>query len=249
MINLKNFVRKIPGVWFFVRAIYSPVRIAKKHIKNIMQRNKLKDKSPSEVFSEIYSNRSWDKGKESVSGSGSDLDRTETIRIEFPKLIADMGIKTVLDVPCGDFWWMKDTDLGQASYIGADIVNELIDNNKQYENERRSFVRLDLIADSLSQVDLIFVRDCLVHLSFSDICKALRNIVNSNSKYLLTTTFVDRENVDIVTGQWRAINLQKHPFMFPEPIRIINENNPDRTFSDKSLGLWEIKQIAKCLSE
>jgi hypothetical protein len=45
--------------------------------------------------------------------------------------------------------------------------------------------------------------------SVNDIFLALNNICESNSKYLLTTTFTERScNADIATGQWRTLNLQ-----------------------------------------
>jgi len=46
----------------------------------------------------------------------------------------------------------------------------------------------------------------------------LRNIRRSGSAYLLVTTFPDRkENVDIITGNWRPLNMEKPPFNFPRP--------------------------------
>ena len=35
----------------------------------------------------------------------------------------------MLDIPCGDFYWMKEVDLKDIEYIGADIVDELIKKN------------------------------------------------------------------------------------------------------------------------
>ena len=72
------------------------------------------------------------------------------------------------------------------------------------------------------------------------------NIKKSGITYLLTTTFTQcHENVDIVTGDWRIINLEKPPFNFPPPVRIINEKctEGNGTYADKCLGLWRIKEI------
>ena len=63
---------------------------------------------------------------------------------------------------------------------------------------------------------------------------------------MLTTTFPDcDENIDIVTGDWRIINLERAPFNFPKPIKMINEKctEGNGTYSDKSLGLWPIDQL------
>ena len=202
------------------------------------------------VFENIFKNRSW-RGRDSISGRGSDLDQAEHIIEEIPVLLKEMGISTILDIPCGDFNWMKEVDLKGIKYIGADIVGEIIENNKnKYEKENISFQRLDLTEDMLPQVDLILIRDCLVHMSYEDLFKSLKNVCNSMSTYLLTTSFTNRQsNKDIITGEWRPLNLQTAPFSFPEPIRIINEKctQGKLSYTDKSLGLWKISDIAKIL--
>lgn len=201
-------------------------------------------------FEDIYKNHSW-KGITSVSGRGSDLDQTENIIKELPILFEDLDIISILDIPCGDFNWMKKINLNKYKYIGADIVKEITINNKKlYEKENISFQYMNLIEDALPEVDLIFTRDCLVHLSQDDIFKALNNICRSKSKYLLTTTYTDKHhNQDIMTGEWRMLNLELCPFYLPKPIKIINEKCTERgaSYADKSLGLWKISDIANSL--
>ena len=207
-------------------------------------------KEAEQIFTNIYNNNGFN-GKESISGPGSDIYQTRIIIKEIPLLFKDYNISTMLDIPCGDFYWMKEVDLKDIEYIGADIVDEIIKkNNEEYSKSNLHFKKLDLLKDTLPNVDLIFTRDCLVHLSFEDIFKALTNICNSNSKYLLTTTFTERTiNNDIKTGQWRTLNLQIEPFFLPKPIKIINEGCTENEgiYSDKSLGFWKISDIRKSL--
>ena len=203
-----------------------------------------------EIFTDIYTNNKW-RGKESVSGPGSDTSQTKTIIKELPILFNNFGISKILDIPCGDFNWMKNINLSEIEYIGADIVNELIENNKKlYLKDTVQFYKLNLIKDNLPEVDLVFSRDCLVHFSFEDIFSSLNNLCVSHSKYFITTTFSERiKNYDIVTGDWRPINLEIAPFFLPKPIKIINENCTENNgiYSDKSLGLWKIDDIKKCI--
>jgi hypothetical protein len=153
----------------------------------------------------------------------------------------------MLDVPCGDFRWMSEVELDGVKYIGADIVADLVERNQnKFGNENRKFIHLDLTKKVLPQVDLILCRDCLVHLSFENIQKALENIQNSGSKYLFLTTFSDREsNYDILSGQWRPINFMKPPFSFKSPQLLINENCTEENgiYKDKCLGLWKIEDL------
>ena len=198
-----------------------------------------------EIFTEIFKTNSW-LGRYSVSGSGSDPDQTQNIELELPKLIKRFNISTLLDIPCGDFSWLRRVDLADVKYLGGDIVQELISANSAYESENVSFTCTNMITDRLPRADLILCRDGLVHLSFDDIRRALKNIRDSGSTYLLTTTFpATKSNEDIQTGSWRPLNLQIAPFNFPTPQFVILEGctENDGAFQDKSLGLWKINEI------
>jgi hypothetical protein len=139
---------------------------------------------------------------------------------------------------------MQRVDLSGIKYIGADIVDDIIKLcGEQYPFE---FKVMDIINTPLPKVDMILSRDCLVHLPYSEIIKALTNIKKSGSKYLLTTSFPNHDNSDIaIIGHWRALNLQKEPFSLCEPLAVINENctENDGIYNDKSMCLFEIKNI------
>ncbi len=204
-------------------------------------------KPVEETFTAIYKSNFWGS-EESISGGGSVTSQTETIVREIGPLLKKMNFSSVLDIPCGDFLWMRKVDLSSVSYLGADIVKDLINKNKQkyYLEGKVDFIKLNLIEDKLPVKDLVIVRDCLVHLSFESIFQALKNIKSSGCKYLLTTTFPEHhQNVDIITGQWRTLDLTAAPFNFPKPVYLINENctEMDNAFTDKSLGLWLIKDL------
>lgn len=177
------------------------------------------------------------------SGVGSDLESTRVVSAVLPRVIESLSVRSMLDIPCGDFVWMRHVDIGAATYIGADIIRErILSHEKLHTTNIRNFVVLDIVADDLPRADLILCRDCLVHFSYRLIRKALRNIRRSQSTYLLTTTFPEHSNSDIVTGNWRPLNLCRPPFGFPPPIRLINEGHPP-PYTDKSLGLWQISGL------
>jgi hypothetical protein len=202
--------------------------------------------SLSSIFTNIFNCHTFG-GRETVSGPGSDLEQTGVLIAELPGLFEKLTICSLLDLPCGDFNWMKHVDLRGIEYIGADIVPELTQHNRSlYSSEFVNFTTLNLVEDKLPQVDLILCRDCLVHLCDRDVTKALRNIFSSGAKYLLTTTFPGRgRSWDITAGGWRPINLQAAPFNLPEPLQILNEQCPEAggAYKDKSLGLWRVKDV------
>ena len=212
-----------------------------------LQKIYFRDKFMQVIFAEIWKKNTW-TGKESASGPGSSLAQTKEIRRKLPIIFKKFNIKTLLDIPCGDFYWMNNTNLDALEkYIGADILSDLIKvNKKKYSTTKKIFKSLNLTRDKLPKVDLILVRDCLVHFSYDDILKSLKNIKSSSSKYILTTTFPKTiVNEDIITGYWRPLNLQKPPFSFPKPILLLNEKctEEEGKYNDKSLGLWRIEDI------
>jgi len=203
------------------------------------------------IFTEMY-HRNKAALPGSISGPGSDLDTTQVIRNLLPRLFRELKFSSLLDIPCGDFNWMRYVDLIGVKYIGADIIAELVESNRvDYAMENITFEHLNLIQDDLPKVDLILCRDCLVHFSFGDIFKALRNIVRSGTGYLLTTHFTERsKNHDIPTGGWRTLNLEISPFYLPQPLRILNEGytGNEGRFRDKSLALWTVQAVQESLA-
>jgi SAM-dependent methyltransferase len=198
------------------------------------------------TFVNIYKQNSWG-GTISVSGTGSDLQQTAVVRQLLPELVQQLNVRSILDAPCGDFYWLNKCSLGVAKYYGIDIVPDIIaTNRKQYGREGMVFICGDLTRNSLPQVDLILCRDCLVHLSFKKAKIIIANFVRSKSRYLLTTTFPGTtSNKDIISGEWRPLDLQLAPFNFPEPLMLIAENCSELNgrYSNKSLGLWSLEQI------
>lgn len=203
--------------------------------------------SRRQIFSRMYARNSWGNAQ-SVSGHGSDLGQTRMIREEIARLVRELGVRTLLDAPCGDYNWMRHVPMTLEQYIGADIVPELVeDNTRRYGNAATRFMVLDICQDSLPAVDLILCRDCLVHLPLNAAAAAVRNFARSGSRYLLTTTYpgvVARNRQLLVTGNWRPLDLRLPPFSLPEPLRTINEGcTEEDDFAEKSLGLWDLTRL------
>ena len=199
------------------------------------------------IFDDIYHGGTFG-GDESASGPGSSLAQTKALSEELTDLLQELGIRKIIDAPCGDFNWMSTFDLGSLSYLGVDIVDELIRRNMQkYGGKGRRFIVADIVKIILPSADLIFCRDCFVHLSNKDVMRAIRNFKKSGSLFLLTTTFPAlKENTDMVTGRgWRPLNLVLPPFDLSTPIRLLNEEctEQDGKYADKSLGLWLLRDI------
>ncbi|HXU29490.1 MAG TPA: class I SAM-dependent methyltransferase [Thermoanaerobaculia bacterium] len=206
-------------------------------------RNASESEQAKSAFTRAYLLNLWED-PESRSGPGSTLARTAALREQIPKLFAELGVRSVLDVGCGDFNWFRTLDLGEIGYTGVDVVAELIeDNRKKYGGPRRQFLPLEIATEVPPRADLAFCRDCWVHLPNAQILAALANLRASGTRYLLATTFSDRrENPDIALGDWRPIHLGLPPFSLGSPLRLLSEHRTveDAAYADKSMGLWEL---------
>jgi hypothetical protein len=183
-------------------------------------------------------------GGASRSGQGSSLDATRRLRAALPAVLAELGVRTLLDVPCGDFTWMQDVDLGGVGYVGVDIVPEIVARNRERfgDADRRRFILADATRDPLPTVDAILCRHLLPHLSFRDGLRVLAQFRRSGARWLLTTTFPPVEtNYDVVTGDFRAINLERPPFDLPPPARIIDDSCAANR--EHALGVWDLSAV------
>jgi len=202
----------------------------------------------SEKFCFIYKTQYW-RGSEkgSKSGAGSNLDATANIRKSLPEFINKYDIRTMLDIPCGDFFWMGSLNLDAIDYTGADIVPEMIqENNKKHTRNGRRFEVRDIINDPLPTCDLIFSRDCLVHFLDGQIHEVIRNVRHSGAKFFATTLYVDVDvnKVSSESDRWRPLNLTLEPFNLPEPFEILDDawlENPIDT--NKKIGVWRIEDL------
>jgi len=197
-----------------------------------------KNMSKEEIFTHIYKKNRWESEK------AVDLEITKTLREELPQLLKKLQVKSLLDIPCGDFWWLSSVDLGFVDYTGLDIVEHVIQNDiKQYANEKRRFLKFDILNDVLTKADVVCCKDLFIHLPLEDCLKSIKNIKKSGTKYFLADTHPSvKENKDIHTGMWRPLNMNLSPFFFPEPEYRIEIKTLKKGLK-KEIDLWQIKNL------
>lgn len=207
-----------------------------------LKRAALNTRSSQKVFSEIAKRNGWD-GTESISGPGSSMGATSLLREALPALLQKYDIRVLLDIPCGDAFWIGEVLPNQLNYIGADIVPDLIVRNQMEKSDLGTFEVLDLVYDVLPRTDLAMVRDCFIHLPNAQVKKAILNIKKSGTRYLLTTHFVGEfPNIDIEIGGYRPINLCKPPFSLPKPLALLNDFDGIND-NGKHMALWKCEDI------
>ena len=201
------------------------------------------------IFRNIMRFNRWNDA-ESVSGVGSNSRYTNNIRSKLPSLLRKYNILSILDAPCGDFVWMRKVAIdSRITYIGGDIVHELVERLQgEFASRQRRFIHLDIVSSELPDADILICRDCFIHLSNAQVLAALRNFTRSDIKSILTTTYnFGRVNTDVSTGQFRAINLRAAPFSLPPPIEtIVDYIYP---FPPRRLALWSRDQLVAWQAE
>jgi len=198
-------------------------------------------------FQHIHDTGLW-RAEASTSGLGSEMDATTVLRAELPWLFKKLGVASLLDAPCGDAGWINQADLC-VRYAGVDIVPLLIERlqARAAAGEIKGEYHLaDITTDSLPRCDAVLCRDCLVHLSFANIERAVANFRASGAIWLIATTFPEWQvNGDCEDGDWRALNFERGPFDWGAPVERVNENCSEAGggWRDKSLGVWRLAEI------
>jgi hypothetical protein len=200
------------------------------------------------LYSHIYETNFWGD-PESVSGPDSTTVYTQNLRRQLAQLLRRLGVRRIVDAPCGDFNWFRLVDLAPGVvYVGGDIVESMMARNAAlYGNGTRSFHVMDIRHDPLPASDLWICRNSLFHLSYADIYAALLNGLNSNIQYFLITTHSQRRgNTDIPTGSYRPLNFERPPFHFPTPLMRIDDWAEGEDV--RQMCLWRQEQVATVVS-
>jgi 2-polyprenyl-3-methyl-5-hydroxy-6-metoxy-1,4-benzoquinol methylase len=214
------------------------------HQRFVADRNSFAGLNLQQRFQRIHDTNLWG-AEASVSGLGSEIDATATLRAELPPLLKRLNITSLLDAPCGDASWIARADLG-VRITGIDIVPCLIERLRaraQRGELSGEYHLADVTRDLLPCCDAILCRDCLVHFSFANIARAVDNFRRSGATFLIATTFPEwQQNADCEDGDWRALNFEHAPFDWGWPVELLNENCTEAGggWRDKSLGVWRL---------
>ena len=196
----------------------------------------------AEVFDGIYRQNLWGS-RESRSGLGSEERYAAAFADRLLRCLEDIGASRLFDAPCGDLNWIEPILRSGLSYSGGDISATLI------EELRGRFAGLDLrqfdiCQDPFPASDAWLCRDCLFHLPFVDVRRALQNFCRSNVPIALITTHRGRalRNLDVQAGGFRYLDLERAPINLPRPERYLKDYRIGRDFP-RYVGLWRRETI------
>lgn len=203
-------------------------------------KRKFPERNSRRIFRAIYKEKDWDTG-ETISGPGSTISYTEELRIALPVLLKKWKVKSLLDAPCGDYNWMRQTNLEGIDYTGADVVPDLIESNRE-KYPGIKFIIADITKDLLPKTDAVLCRDCFIHLSNRQIITAIQQFRSSGIRYMIASTYPVAVNEEIPTGYYRPVNLEKTPFNLSVPTDMIKDYPEGEV--ERYLGLWDLDRVS-----
>lgn len=185
-------------------------------------------RSPRSVFTAIYANKLWGGSEEALfSGSGSRGSVASAYVDCVRSFIEARGIRTVVDLGCGDFYIGHQIAKACDSYIGVDVVPMVVDRLvEKYANERIRFTCLDITKDRLPSGELCLIRQVLQHLSNAQIQRALRNL-SRYSQVIVTEHYppddgVTARNVDKMPGADTRLSVGSAVYLSDPPYDLAN---------------------------
>jgi len=128
-----------------------------------------------EIFREVYANNTWGGPRgELCSGSGAAEEYAIPYAEAIGRFVEKHGIRSIVDLGCGDFSVGRLIASKRVRYIGVDVVDEVVRRNRdRHGAEGVEFVRLDITKDELPAGDLCLVRQVLQHLSNAEILSVI----------------------------------------------------------------------------
>ena len=186
-------------------------------------------RSTADVFSAIYSVRHWGIQGEFDSGVGTADDGVTGpyLRVLFEQ-IERLGVTGAdfVDLGCGDFKVGAQVAALAGSYVGVDVVPDLVKFlNGKYGSAKLSFRCMNMVEDELPAGEVCFIRQVLQHLSNEQILQILPKL--RAYKHIFITEHVPnrtqpyKPNVDKAQGPdirlyWHSgVFLDQAPFSIP----------------------------------
>jgi SAM-dependent methyltransferase len=165
------------------------------------------------VFNTIYVNDVWRESREEPWPVEAN---SQVYRPVVERFIKSHGIRSIVDIGCGSWEPNATIELNGADYVGVDVSDVVLAQARRNTPPGMKFINANVLTDPVPRADLLLMKDVLQHWSNADVLTFLPKI-RAFRYALITNGFVsgnenESVNVDIVTGDWRPIDLTRPPF-------------------------------------
>jgi SAM-dependent methyltransferase len=152
------------------------------------------------------------------SGGGSHPYWNIDYRAFLERFIVLNGIRSVVDIGCGDWQFSRFINFGGIQYYGFDVVESVVKRNRAlYSSENIRFDVMPLGSAEVPYADLLIMKDVLQHLPDAEIMRYKRELFCRYPRCLLSNSyskFQTSRNVDVSYGGFRSLDLNASPYEF-----------------------------------
>lgn len=164
-----------------------------------------------EAFETIYRDNAWWNG----SGEGSALASNRAYIAFLEGFMKEQGVKTVVDLGCGDWQFSSHVDWSGVDYTGLDLVESVIARNtREFSRPNVRFHRFSGDWAELPDADLLIAKDVLQHWSNATIRDFLPTLGRYRHALITNCVGLDGapDNADIADGSFRCLDIRRAPF-------------------------------------
>jgi SAM-dependent methyltransferase len=169
-----------------------------------------------EAFRRHYESESSDWGGH--SGGGSDPYWNIDYRAFLERFIRLNGVRSIVDIGCGDWQFSRFINLEGVRYHGFDVVKSVVDRNRsRYASDSVTFEEMPRDFRDVPAADLLVMKDVLQHLPDEEIIRHKRDLFVRYPRCLLSNSYRKVHtpiNVDIPVGGFRSLDLNADPYNF-----------------------------------
>lgn len=186
------------------------------------------------AYNSFYDSDMWQSSKDGFkSGSGSSIEYTQIYSENLTKIIKKYEIKKIFDCSCGDWFWMQHIKENFENYVGNDVCQKLIQENKEkYTSKNIKFTCNDMLSQMKLhkdlEFDLVICRHTFEHLPIEYNIKSIWEMKRI-SKYAIITSanlpYSLNEDPEIIFKEnfhppYKSVNLDLEPYVriLPNPI-------------------------------
>lgn len=189
------------------------------------------------------------------NGFKSRPENTVNVRACLGRLLFELNITSMLDVPCGGGSWQPlIPGIRNVTYIGGDISLRALEKAKhrpETQGTGMDFMLFDPVTFPLKRAfDLVLFRDAIEQHDMEDALTAVLNFKSSGSTYFAATYWPKSPAVaneaafTLEPGGWYEANLLQPPFSFPEPMASCeNADKGSKHHGRQRLGVWRLQDL------
>ena len=136
------------------------------------------------------------------------------------RFIALNGIRSIVEIGCGDWPFVRFANLPGVHYTGFDTAEAIVQRNRAAFAPRRQ-VAFEIMPTDYAQLptaDLLLIKDLLQHLPNAEILRVRAELLPRFGHALITNAW-RRLNApahpDVEAGRFRPLDLKREPYSYP----------------------------------